>query len=136
MDNALAGEGEQQDFLLNFNPKPKRGRPTLISDSGLVHRCESLLAFFEYHWADVAWNLQRARSLPKIRAALQLVQGREDHSLKLFIWESIKSGTSVQLQTVRSELKKAEARYRAVLDDERDAKYRFEQAQHALAQFP
>jgi hypothetical protein len=133
----LAGGNESS---LGGFPSPKskkRGRPALAPIEHLVPRCESLLGFFENYWAEVAWDLQRARSLPQIRGALRRAGEGQVHSeLDLFIIEETKTGSTEELALQRGNLRKNEAQLRASLQDEPDISRKLEQADRAAKQFP
>jgi len=106
---------------LQVSEVKKRGRPALAPLEYLHSRCERLLGFFENYWAEVAWDLQHARSLPQIRSALRRAGDGHVHSeLDLFILEETKTGTTKKLALQLADLFKNEAQLRSALQDEPD----------------
>jgi hypothetical protein len=136
MDYDFAGLPFESPLPNLIPQKRKRGRPPAFSDEALVQRCYSLLTFFEYHWAEVAWQLARARSLPKLRDALRISAQQGHHGLDLLLHEQPKIGTPEELKEVRYKLTKAQAQFRSALEDEPDVRRKFEQAGRAIEANP
>lgn len=76
----------------------KRGRPSEISNEALFSRRNTLLGIFEYHWSEIAWELQRAKSLAAIREALGPLPIPRSYEFELFLFEPTKETTFKELR--------------------------------------
>jgi hypothetical protein len=135
MKGYLVGGGEGELEMLQVSERRKRGRPALAPIEYVLPRCERLLGYFENYWAEVAWDLQRARSLPQIRSALRRAS-HTDWEMELFVLEEAKTGTAEELALKRAELLKWETQLRSELQDEPEISRKLEQAERAATQFP
>lgn len=98
------------------------GRPSEISDVTLVHLRDTLLATFEYHWAEVGWELQGAKSLKSIRSALRPIPDPRRHEFEFFLHEPTQTACLRELREQRRADSGLRIEFRKALLEEREAK--------------
>jgi len=106
---------------IQLKPK-KRGRPKEITDEILFPRRDTLLGIFEYHWAEVAWEMQRAETLKSIRQALQPIPNPRRGEFDLFLWERTQEATFKEFRALRKARNGLGIEFRKALTEEREAK--------------
>ena len=128
----LAGE-ESRDWLPeSFGRNPHtRGRPKEIDDAGLLQKRQTLLGTFESHWAEFAWELGKAGTLPGLRRALEPIQ--DIAGLELFTAEQTRKTTWNELRAYRQTTQGVRARLRDAVKEERKRQEALERARGALS---
>jgi hypothetical protein len=114
------------NILLNASDaiqlKPKeRGRPEEITDEILFPRRDTLLGIFEYHWAEVAWELQRAGTPESIRQAFQPISNPQRDELDFFLRETTQEATFKEFRAMRRVKSGLGIEFRKALTEEREA---------------
>lgn len=118
--------------LISYTEARKAGRPRLIQDFALQNRFTSLLGFFEYHWAEVAWDLSEAKTIPVLREALRRAKRESVSELEPFVTEPTSRTTNQELKELRCEERKLNALSRSAYEEQRLTSERLERAIHAV----
>ena len=100
----------------------KRGRPSEITDMTLFHRRDTLLGTFEFHWAEIAWELQRAGTLKSIRQALQPIPEPRRYEFEPFLYKPTKKAIFKELRELRRAKDGSSIEFRKALPEEQEAK--------------
>jgi hypothetical protein len=88
----------------------------------LFHRRDTLLGTFEFHWAEIAWELQRAETLKSIRQALQPIPEPRRYEFEPFLYEPTKKATFKELREQRRAKDGLGIEFRKALPEEQEAK--------------
>ncbi len=110
----------------------KRGRPSEITDVELFHRRYLLLGIFEFHWAEIAWELERAKTLKDVRCSLQPIPEPRRSDLDLFLHEPTEKTTAKSYRELRRVKKDLESRLHSVIPKAREAKDFLETVEGAI----
>lgn len=110
----------------------RRGRPSEISDEALFYRRDTLLGTFEFHWAEIAWELERAKKLDSIRQALQPIPAPRRNEFEDFLFELTEETTFKTLRELRRTRRGLEIDFHKVLPEEEEAKEALENAHEAM----
>ena len=111
---------QMSDSTLFQLPEPKPGRPQVIPDSSLLAQFEHLLFFFEHHWAEVAWDLDRAHSMRAIRSALQRANVNSYRELEPFLYEPTRKVEHRKLRLMRESLGRLRGRASEVIKEKQE----------------
>lgn len=114
-------------FFAPHSESKKRGRPSEISDATLLHCCWKFLGL-EYQWSEIGWSLQRAKTLPDIRASLQPLKEPWRQDFELFLWEQTRHATTEEARALRARIKGLEKLARNALLEMQKAKERLDRA--------
>lgn len=120
------------DSLLPNREKREVGRPRLIDDNALQSRFARFLEFFEYHWAEVAWDLSQAKTLPALREALRRAKRESVWELQPFTSEPTSRTTAKELKLLRAAERRINALLRSAHEQQRIATEKLERAMHAV----
>lgn len=118
--------------LTGFEPElRKRGRPSPINETSLRSKLSDLHGAFEYHWAEIGWKLQRARTIAAVRKALQPITHLRS-SVELFLHESTETTSMKELRESRKATDGLRIGLRKANAEERETAERLERALGAL----
>jgi hypothetical protein len=91
--------------LTDFSEKKRGpGRPEEIGDNALGRALAELNFVLEQNWALIGWELQRAKTIPDIRAAFKEIVGFNCAQLEPYRYEPTQRTTSKELRHLRREL--------------------------------
>ena len=118
--------------LTGFEPElRKRGRPSPINETRLRSKLSELLGAFEYHWAEIGWELQRARTIAAVRKALQPIQNLRS-SVEAFLYEPTEKTSMKELRELRKMTAGLGVGLRKAIPEEREAAEQLERILGAL----
>lgn len=120
------------NFFLSRTEKRSVGRPRLIEDHVLESRLARFLEFFEYHWAEVAWDLSEAKTLPALRDALRRAKRESVSELQPFVTDPTSRTTIRELRELRGAERRINALLRPAYEDQRIPSEKLERAVHAV----
>jgi hypothetical protein len=134
----FVGEENSSIPLTSFSkPSRKRGRPVDIDDSTLFATRDRYVHLFEQTWGLVGWDLQTAKTLEDLRAAMSLwdVSTRQYYRTELFIRHCPDTRSkSNTLRAKRTELSDVRQEQRDALQTEQEARRAVERVSAALRQ--
>ena len=121
-----------ENLLTGSEPEPrKRGRPSPINESTLRSNRSSLLGAFEYHWAEIGRELQRARTIAAVRKALQPITNHRS-SVEVFLYKPTEKTSMKELRELRKATDGLSVALRKAIPEEREAAERLELVLGAL----
>lgn len=135
MNQALGG-GIFESIPLTAVPQPigkMRGRPKSLSEGELWGARSAFVDMLERFWAQVGWEIQRAKNAQQLRAAFQPIQDSSGR-LDFFVRPSISKASTQVARLTQRNLGRLNSQVRLAYEHERELRERLDRARNALQQ--
>lgn len=117
----------------NHLSKRRAGRPPSLDGGTLQGRRDTLVSVLESQWGEIGWELQTAKSLENVRAALKpLVSPSMSYPLEILLRESEQPADAKALRCTRSEISEAASTARSAYVRAQEGRELLDEADRAL----
>jgi hypothetical protein len=135
MNKALSG-GTFESIPLTAVQQPKgktRGRPKSLPEGELWGARSAWLDLLERYWAQVGWEIGRAKNLQQLRAAFGPIR-ESSGRLDFFVRPSISRATTHTARSTQKRVWRLNEQIRRGYENERELRERLDRARNALQQ--
>jgi hypothetical protein len=134
-DDEFDGETFRENPLTAFQQAAvrKRGRPKSLRDEELWGMRASVLDTIDRFWAQVGWELGKAKTVQQLRSAFQPISGSSGQ-LQFFVRSSISQATPGSARMTQKKLGLLIARSRSSYEHQCKLQERLDRAKNALPQ--
>ena len=135
MNQALSG-GVFESIPLTAVRQPTgktRGRPKSLPEGELWGARSALLDLMERFWAQVGWEIQRAKNVQQLRAAFQPIP-ESSGRLDFFVRSAISRASTQIARLTQKNLGRLNSQVRLAYEHERELRERLDRARNALQQ--